>query len=128
VSEQSRKSRVTAASRGARRRDGRAASLEAGQRALSEGRFDDARRAFEAALRRAETPEAHEGLAHATMWHDTGAGVAPLERAHRLYLERGDERGAGRAAFWLASSYLSLGQPVVASGWAERAMEVTRFR
>ena len=124
MSEQSRKSRVAAASRGARRREARGASLEAGQRALSEGRFDDARRAFEAALRKAETPEAHEGLAHATMWHDTGAGVAPLEHAHRLYLERGDERGAGRAAFWLASSYLSLGQPVVASGWAERAIRM----
>jgi ATP/maltotriose-dependent transcriptional regulator MalT len=124
VSEQSRNSRVTAASRGARGRDERTASLEAGQRALSEGRFDDARRAFEAALREAETPEAHEGLAHATMWHDTGAGVAPLEHAHRLYLERGDERGAGRAAFWLASSYLSLGQPVVANGWAERAIRM----
>lgn len=124
MSEQSRKSRVTAASRGARRREGRAVSLEDGQRALSEGRFDDARRAFEAALREAETPEAHEGLAHATMWHDTGAGVAPLEHAHRLYRERGDERGAGRAAFWLASSYLSLGQPVVASGWAERAIRM----
>ena len=98
----------------------RATSLEAGQQALSEGRFDDARRAFEAALREAETPEAHEGLAHATMWHDAGAGVASLEDAHRLYLARHDPRGAGRAAFWLASSYLSLGQPAVASGWAER--------
>ena len=58
------------------------------------------------------------------MWHDTGAGVASLEHAHRLYLERNDERGAGRAAFWLASSYLSLGQPSVAGGWAERAIRL----
>ena len=99
-------------------------SLEAGQQALSEGRFDDARCAFEAALQRAETPEAHEGLAHSTMWHDTGAGVASLEDAHRLYLECDDQRGAGRAAFWLASSYLSLGQPAVAGGWAKRAVRL----
>jgi DNA-binding NarL/FixJ family response regulator len=99
-------------------------SLEAGQQALSEGRFDDARGAFEAALREAETPEAHEGLAHATMWHDAGAGVASLEDAHRLYLARADPRGAGRAAFWLASSYGSLGQTAVASGWAERAVRL----
>lgn len=123
MSEQSRKSRVAAASRGGTR-DERTASLEAGQRALSEGRFDDARRVFEAALRESASPEAHEGLAHATMWHDTGAGVEQLEDAHRLYLERGDERGAGRAAFWLASSYLSLGQPVVANGWAERTVRL----
>jgi LuxR family transcriptional regulator, maltose regulon positive regulatory protein len=99
-------------------------SLKAGQQALSEGRFDDARRAFEAALKQAETPEAQEGLAHATMWHDTGAGVASLEAAHRLYLERHDQRGAGRAAFWLASSYLSLGQLAIAGGWAERAVRL----
>ncbi len=97
---------------------------KAGQQALSEGRFDDAQRAFEAALREAETPEAHEGLAHATMWHDTGAGVASLRDAHRLYLERHDERGAGRAAFWPASSYSSLGQPAVAGGWAEHAIRL----
>ena len=124
MSEQSRKSRVAAASRAGRRRHERTASLEAGQRALSEGRFDDARRAFETALREAHTAEGHEGLAQATMWHDTGAGVEQLEAAHRLYLERGDERGAGRTAFWLASSYLSLGQPVVANGWAERTVRL----
>ena len=124
MNEWSRKSRAAAASRGSRGSKGRTTAVEAGQEALSDGRFDDARSAFEAALREAETPEAHEGLAHATMWHDTGAGVASLEDAYRLYLERHDRRGAGRAAFWLASSYVSLGQPAVAGGWAERAVRL----
>jgi LuxR family maltose regulon positive regulatory protein len=124
VNERSRKSRAAAAARGSRRGEARATKLEAAQHALSEGRFDSARRDFDAALREEETPEAHEGLAFATMWHDTGAGIASLEDAHRLYLERNDERGAGRAAFWLAHSYGSLGQPAAASGWAERAIRL----
>jgi ATP/maltotriose-dependent transcriptional regulator MalT len=125
VNDQSRKATGgAAASRGSRAAEAGATSLEAGQLALAQGRFDDSRRAFEAALREEETPEAHEGLAFATMWHDAGAGIASLEDAHRLYLERDDRRGAGRVALWLAHGYGSLAQPSVASGWGERAIRL----
>jgi LuxR family maltose regulon positive regulatory protein len=100
--------------------------VEAGQRALSAGRFDDARRAFEAALAEEETPEAYEGLGFAAMWRDDVAGlIASFEDAYRLYLGRDDRRGGGRVAFWLAYSYGSLrGQPAVAGGWSERAVRL----
>ena len=115
-----------AASRGSRATEVDATSLEAGQRALSEGRFDDARGAFATALREEETPEAHEGLGFAAMWRDDVVGlIASFEDAYRLYLAREDRRGAGRVAFWLAYSYGSLrGQPAVAGGWSERAVRL----
>ena len=44
-----------------------------------------------------------------------------LERAHQAYLESGRLQAAARAAFWLASRWLSLGEPARASGWLGRA-------
>ena len=44
------------------------ARLELGQLALSEGRWDDARASFEAALAVEETAEAQEGVAWAAVW------------------------------------------------------------
>ena len=98
-------------------------SLEEAQRALSAGRFDDARRGFAAALEEDPTAEAHEGLAWAAIWlDDVVTGVDSFESAHRLYLARDDRRGAGRLALWLAYSHGYIrGQPAVAAGWGERA-------
>lgn len=103
-----------------------AAQLESGEFALSEGRWEEARGSFEAALAVEQTPEAHEGLAWAALWVNEGGGaMVALDRAHRLYLERGDRRGAARVAAWLAWSYGSFGgQQAVAGGWRERARQL----
>src|SRR5688572_24492770 len=100
-----------------------AAQLESAELALSEGRWEDARGSFEAALAVEQTPKAEEGLAWASVWLNDGDGViAAFDSAHRLYLERGDRRGAARVAVWLAWSYGSFrGQQAVAEGWWERA-------
>ena len=100
--------------------------LTAARRALAQGRFDDARRGFEAALAGTRTPEALEGLGWATLWQDeTAAAVGHFEDAHRQYLERHERRGAGRAALWLGYSHgYILGQPAIAGGWIERALRL----
>jgi LuxR family transcriptional regulator, maltose regulon positive regulatory protein len=102
------------------------ARVEAGQRALSEGRWEDARGAFEAALADQETPEAHEGVAWAAVWTNDGdAAIAAFDHAHRLYLARDERRGAARVAGWLAWCYGSFrGQYAVAAGWGERARQL----
>ena len=95
----------------------------AGELALSEGRWEDARDAFERVLAVEPSPEAHEGLAWAAIWiNDGDRAIAAFGHAHRLYLERDDRRGAARMAGWLGWSYGSFrGQPAVAGGWAETA-------
>ena len=95
-----------------------------GERALDEGRWGDAREAFEAAVAVDETPDALEGLAWAARWLDDGAtALAARERAYALYLERGDVGAAGRAALWLSveHSLFRAGAAAVAGGWLERA-------
>jgi tetratricopeptide (TPR) repeat protein len=100
--------------------------LESGQRALSAGRWEDARDSFEAALAVEETPEAHEGVAWAAVWTNEGdAAIAAFDHAHRLYLARDERRGAARVAGWLAWCYGSFrGQYAVAAGWGERAQQL----
>jgi LuxR family transcriptional regulator, maltose regulon positive regulatory protein len=102
------------------------ARLEAGQLALSKGRWDDARSSFEAALAVEQTPEAQEGLAWAAVWTNRGdTAIAAFDHAHRLYLARDERRGAARVAGWLAWCYGSFrGQYAVAAGWGERARQL----
>jgi LuxR family maltose regulon positive regulatory protein len=102
------------------------ARLELGQLALSEGRWDDARASFEAALAVEETAEAQEGVAWAAVWTNDGdAAIAAFGHAHRLYLAREERRGAARAAGWLAWCYGSFrAQYAVAAGWGEQARQL----
>jgi LuxR family transcriptional regulator, maltose regulon positive regulatory protein len=102
------------------------ARLEAGQLALSEGRWDDARGSFEAALAVEETPDAQDGLAWAAVWTNDGdTAIAAFDHAHRLYLARDERRAAARVAGWLAWCYGSFrGQYAVAAGWGERARQL----
>lgn len=99
-------------------------SRAGGERALKEGRWDDARAAFEAAVAADETPEALEGLAWAARWLDEGkTALTARERAYALYLERGDPASAGRAALWLSVEHTVFeeGAEAVAGGWLARA-------
>ena len=104
-------------------REAASASLAAGELALSEARWEDARRSFELALAGEETAEAHQGVAWSALWADDGnRAIAAFEAAHRLYGERGDPRRAARAAAWLGFCYRSFwGTQAVAAGWIQRA-------
>jgi DNA-binding NarL/FixJ family response regulator len=95
----------------------------AGDDALARGAWSEARDAFDADLRRRETPEALEGLGLAAWWLDLADRVFDSrERAYRLYLAADEPRGAARVAVWLGWDYWAFrGEPAVASGWLQRA-------
>ena len=90
---------------------------------LEHARWSEAAAAFRAALADEETAAAHEGLSWAAWWLDDGPAVfAARERAHALYGEAGDARGAARMAIWLAIDELEFRSSwAVASGWLQRA-------
>jgi DNA-binding NarL/FixJ family response regulator len=95
----------------------------AGEDALARGAWEEARDAFEAALRERESPEALEGLGTAAWWLDLADVVFDVrERAYRLFLERDDRTGAARVAVWLAwDCWAFRGEHAVANGWLQRA-------
>lgn len=101
----------------------RSRGLEAGHEALARGAWEFARKAFERALSREESPEALEGLGLASWWLDRGEAVfESRERAFALYRERGDRLRAARVATWLGWDYAAFrGESAVASGWLGRA-------
>jgi len=94
-----------------------------GDEALHRGAWQEAFEAFESSLRDGESPEALEGLGLAAWWLDQADVVFDArERAYRLFLDRGDSRGAARVAVWLAWDYWAFrGENAVASGWLQRA-------
>ena len=102
--------------------------LAAGRLALTRGAWRDAKRAFETALAREETPDALEGLGLANWWLDSADEVfAARERAYRLYRARNDRVAAARIAVWLAwDSSAFRGEMAVANGWLERAHHLLR--
>ena len=87
---------------------------------LRQGRWQEARGAFEAAD---ETAESLEGLSWAAWWLDDAEAVFDArERSYRLYREDGNSAGAARMATWLASDQLDFnGAAAVAAGWLQRA-------
>src|SRR5262245_4830227 len=97
--------------------------IAVGDAALAHGDWDAAREAFEHALETDETPEVLEGLALAAWFRDDApATLAARERAYQLYRERGDQRGAGRIATWLAWDFTAFrGEAAIANGWLRRA-------
>jgi DNA-binding CsgD family transcriptional regulator len=99
-----------------------AATIEAGLEALAQGAWEEARSAFEGALRADESPEALEGLGMAAWWlEDDGAAIDARRRAYRLYRDRDDPRGAARVATGLAMDHYLRGEHAVANGWVQRA-------
>lgn len=99
-----------------------------GDNALARGAWEQARNAFEAALRSREFPEALEGLGTAAWWLNLADLVFDSrERADRLYVERGDYSDAARVAVWLAWDYWAFrGEGVVANGWLGRARRLLK--
>lgn len=102
-------------------------ALADGQVALADGRWAEARQAFEAALDDGETAEALDGLAHALHWlGDYDRAIAVRERAFGAFRARGDDRRAARiAAYWLAFEYAAVyGNGATASGWLARGQRL----
>ena len=97
-------------------------SLAAGDTALRNAAWNEARVLFEEAAREGDQPEAWEGLSRAAWWlGDQDATLAARERAYRAYREAGDARGAAGMAMWLASDHLDFrGDDAVASAWLQR--------
>jgi LuxR family maltose regulon positive regulatory protein len=95
----------------------------AGQEALQRAAWPEARARFEEALRREQTPEAHEALSWACWWlDDFEAVVQAREAAFRLFRQKQDDRGAARMATWLASDYCDFrGEAAISGGWLGRA-------
>jgi hypothetical protein len=85
--------------------------------------WDEARRAFEAALVEEQTPEALEGLGAAGWWlDDARLTFEAREHTYRLYSERGDRCAAARVATAIGWDYEAFrGELGVAQGWLARA-------
>jgi ATP/maltotriose-dependent transcriptional regulator MalT len=94
-----------------------------GREALARHDWREAKEAFGAALEQEETPEALEGVGGAAIWlQEVDVVFDSFERAYRLYLERDDQLGAGRAATWVANAVYSFRRDMaVTAGWCERA-------
>ena len=94
-----------------------------GREALTQGRWQDARRAFERALTDRETAPALEGLGIALRWlGESGSMFRAMTRSYRLYRRASDRRSAARIALQLALGevYFRM-EPAVALGWLARA-------
>lgn len=97
--------------------------LAAGSAALAAGQWAGARAAFEDALAREPTAEAHAGLADVLWWvGETQASVQHHERAYAAFRHRDDLPNAAMGAVGLYLTYrASLGRTAVARGWLARA-------
>jgi ATP/maltotriose-dependent transcriptional regulator MalT len=99
--------------------------LADGFAALAEGRWEQARSAFEAVLTdgETETAEACFGLAMALWWlGENHACVDRCSRAYALFRASGEVEGAARCAVWLANIYKSnFANFAAANGWVVRA-------
>ena len=97
--------------------------LEHGRRASSQQAWASAFSSLAAADREAPLgAEDLESLARAAyMLGRDDDYVAALERAHQLYLDRGEAARAVRCGFWIGHSFLFRGQRALGSGWFARA-------
>ncbi|WP_372789982.1 LuxR C-terminal-related transcriptional regulator [Paraconexibacter sp.] len=97
--------------------------VQRGRAALARADWAEARREFDAALTRDETPEALEGLSWVAWWTgDTDLLFASRESAYALYRKRDDRLGAVRMAMWLGTDSVDFrGEFAVAGGWLSRA-------
>jgi ATP/maltotriose-dependent transcriptional regulator MalT len=94
-----------------------------GNAALQAGRWDDARTAFEAALKERETADALFGMGDALWWlGDTRASIEYQERAYAAFRREGDAVRAAWTAMWLGLTYGSdFGNQAAFNGWMARA-------
>jgi DNA-binding NarL/FixJ family response regulator len=100
-----------------------AEQLAAGQTALAEGRWSEARAAFEACLAEEESADARFGLAAALWWRgENQASVDRCTEAYALYRRAGQVEPAIQCAAWLAITYkANFANAAAANGWLARA-------
>lgn len=98
-------------------------STEAAFGALAEGRWTEARVAFEQALMVGETAEACFGLAMALWWlGENHRCVDRCSRAYALFRASGQVESAAQCAVWLAIAYkANFANFAAANGWIGRA-------
>jgi ATP/maltotriose-dependent transcriptional regulator MalT len=97
--------------------------LNKGKQALSAGEWEKARELLEQALKKEESPEVYEELGWSCWWlNDTPAVFEYRTKAHNLFLEKKDNLGAARNAFWIGIDYIEFnGEFAIASGWFKRS-------
>ena len=97
--------------------------LQEGRKALSEGKWKEAKTIFERAVEREISPELFEELARACWWLNEIQEVLNFRtKAYQLFLDKNDKLGASRNASWLGIDYLELkGEFAIANGWFQRA-------
>jgi ATP/maltotriose-dependent transcriptional regulator MalT len=97
--------------------------VDAGRAALEEGRWHDARSAFEEALAGEETPEALAGMGETLWWlGETRLSVDYHERAYAQFRRTGDKVRATTTAIALCVTYhANFGNDAAANGWIARA-------
>ena len=105
--------------------DGHAERLIEGAEAVEAAQWETAREAFEAALGIRQTPEAHDGLAHA-LWFlgRMEDAISARERAFEQYVTEGSCDQSARAAVWVSHQYHLAGRSSAARGWLARAERV----
>lgn len=101
-------------------------ALAEGRAALRRGAWQDARARFEEALAFEESADAYEGLGVAAryLW-EMEAAVTAHERGYRLARARDDLDAAAKLASQLAVDAYGVGRTSEASGWTERALQLT---
>jgi DNA-binding NarL/FixJ family response regulator len=99
------------------------ALLHAGTTALADGRWAEARSAFEAVLATADLPRAHDGLAEALWWlGEPQAALVHRERAFVGFRRAGQDTAAAAAALETCIVHLiNFGNGAAAGGWLARA-------
>ena len=107
--------------------EGLAGELTAGQRALEQARWAEARRSFELVLAAGESAAAREGLGSA-LWFmgEVTEGIEAKACAFELYVRAGLSNDAARTAAWVSHQHFVVGRLSGARGWlarAERALE-----
>jgi DNA-binding CsgD family transcriptional regulator len=99
------------------------ALLDAATTALTDGRWAEARSAFEAVLVTADLPHAHDGLAEALWWlGEPRTSLAHRERAFVGFRRAGEDVAAAAAAIEACILHLiNFGNGAAAAGWLARA-------
>ncbi len=97
--------------------------LAAGERALAEGDWDQAARAFAAALEIESSAAALDGLGEARFWlGEHLEGVELREQGYAAYLRDGEHERAVDVALWLCRiDAANFGNDAAAAGWLARA-------
>src|ERR1044071_7354559 len=98
-------------------------TLSAGQTAIKNANWLEAKKQFELALKDLDSPEAHDGLGLALWWlNDISASHEQRTQAYLGYKSNGNLPKAARLAAWLAREQVFLRANVSAmNGWFARA-------